>query len=75
MQKELDVQKLDERNIAIGNRAKAKAYNFMTPLFSALLLAFALMGVDLIPLLLLLFAYLLVQVYALYYRFKYDKEM
>lgn len=75
IKKQMDIARKDERNIAISNRAKAKAYDLMTYSFGTLLLIFALMGVELIPLLLLVFIYLLIQVYALYYRVKFDKEM
>ena len=56
-------------------RAKAKAYDMMTFVLGALMLSFALMGVELTAVLLLVFAYLFVHSYAVYYRFKYDKEM
>lgn len=75
IKKQMDIVRKDERNIAISNRAKAKAYDLMTYSFGALLLIFTLMGVDLIPLLLLVFIYLLIQIYAVYYRIKFDKEM
>ena len=39
------------------------------------MVSFALMGVDLVPLLLLVFAYLLVHGVALCYRIKFEKEM
>ena len=47
----------------------------MTFVFGALILSFGLMGVDMIALLLLVFAYLFVHGFAIYYRFKFDKEM
>ena len=47
----------------------------MTYVYSALMVSFALMGVDLVPLLLLVFAYLLVHGVALCYRIKFEKEM
>lgn len=75
IKKQMDIARKDERNIAISNRAKAKAYDLMTYSFGALLLIFTLMGVDLIPLLLLVFIYLFIQIYAIYYRMKFDKEM
>lgn len=75
IQKQVEIDTNDERNIAIMNRAKAKAYDIMTFVLGALMLSFALMGVDLIVVLLLVFAYLFVHGYAIYYRFKYDKEM
>ena len=61
--------------IAIGNRAKAKAYDMMIFVFGSLLLAFALMGIDVIAVLLTTFAYLFVVGYGIYYRCKFDKEM
>lgn len=75
IQKQIEIDKNDERNIAIGNRAKAKAYDMMIFIFGALMLSFALMGVDMIPILLLAFGYLFVLGYGIYYRCKYDKEM
>ena len=71
----LDIEKTDERNIAITNRAKAKAYNLMLFVFSALMIVFALMGVDMIAVLLFVAAYLFVQGYAIYFRCRYEKEM
>ena len=75
IQRQMEIDKTDERNIAIGNRAKAKAFDMMIFVFGALMLSFALMGVDVIAVLLLVFTYLLVLFYGIYYRIKYDKEM
>lgn len=75
IQKQIEIDKKDERNVAISNRAKSKAYDMMVFVFGALFLSFALMGVDMIVILLLAFAYLFVIFYGLYYRSKYDKEM
>lgn len=75
IQKQNEINEKDERNIMIASRAKAKAYDLMTFVFGALMVSFALMGVDMVPILLLVFAYLLVQGYAVYYRCKYEKEM
>lgn len=75
IQKQIEVDRNDERNITIANRAKAKAYDMMIFVFGALLLSFALMGIDLVAVLLLVAAYLFVLFYGIYYRFKYDKEM
>lgn len=75
IQKQLKIDKTDERNIAIANRAKAKAYDMIIFVFGALMLTFALRGVDVIAMLLFLFAYLFVQGYGIYFRYKYDKEM
>lgn len=75
IQKQMEIEKNDERNIAIANRAKGKAFDIMTFVFGALMLAFALMGVDMVATLLLVFAYLFVHGYAIYYRCKYNEEM
>lgn len=75
IQQQIEIDLHDERNIAIANKAKAKGYDIMTFVFGALMLSFALMGIDLAPILLLLFAYLFVQGSAIYYRIKFDKEM
>ena len=75
IQRKLKIETNDERNIAIANRAKGKAFDMMTFLFGALMVSFALMGIDMIAVLLLVFAYLCVHGFALYYRFKFDKEM
>lgn len=75
IQKQIEVDKSDERNIAILNRAKSRAYDMMVFIFGALMISFALMGVDMIAVLLLVFAYLLVIGSAVYYRCKFEKEM
>ncbi|PGL70957.1 hypothetical protein [Bacillus sp. AFS055030] len=73
--KQLEIDKKDERNLAIANQAKAKAYDMMVILFGALIFAFSLMGVDIIMLLLLVIAYMFFLGYNSYYRLKYFKEM
>ena len=75
LQKQMEIDARDERNVAIASRAKAKAYDCMTFLFAALMVTFALMGMPMIPLLMLVFAYLFVHGYAIYYRSRYEKEM
>lgn len=75
VQRQIEIEKNDERNIAISSRAKSKAYDIMTFVFGALMVSFALMGVEIISILLLVFAYLFVQGCEIYYRLKYDKEM
>ena len=69
------IEKQDERNAAIANRAKAKALDTMIFVFGALNLAFALMGVDWKIVLLLIFAYLFVLGSSLYYHIRFSKEM
>jgi hypothetical protein len=73
--KQLEIEMKDERNLTIDNRAKAKAYDMMVFVLGALITAFALMGIDLIALLLLVFVYAFIVGYNVYYRFKYNKEM
>ncbi len=75
MRKQMEIEQNDERNIAIANRAKGKAFDMMTFVFGALMISFALMGADLAAVLLLVSAYLFVHGYALYCRCRYEKEM
>lgn len=75
LQRQLAIEQKDERNIAIANQAKSKAFDMMTVVFGALMVCFALMQIEMSAVLLLIFCYLLVQGTALYYRFKYEKEM
>jgi hypothetical protein len=75
LQKQIQIDTNDERNVAISNKAKAKAYDMMIFVFGSLMFSLALMGVDLTALLLLVFAYLFVAFYGAYFRNKYDKEM
>lgn len=75
LQKQKEIDANDERNVAITSRAKEKAYDLMVFLFGALMLTFALMNIDMVAVLLLVFAYLFVVGYGIYYRLKYAKEM
>ena len=71
----VNIEKNDERNIAIDEKARAKAYTLSVYLFSAVLVALAMMRVDIKALLLVLAADLLVLAYSLYIRIKLYKEM
>ena len=75
LQKQLEIEQKDERNIAISNSAKGKAFDIMLFVYGALMLSFALMQVDLAAILLFVFCYLLVLGCSIYYRVKYEKEM
>lgn len=75
LQKQIEIDQKDERNVAISHRAKAKAYDMMIFVYGALLLAFALMGIDMTAVLMLVCAYLFVVFYSIYCRSKYEKEM
>ena len=73
--KQQEIEQKDERNVEISTRAKSKAYDMMIFVFGALMVAFALMGVDFVAVLLLVFAYLFVVGYGIYARCKLEKEM
>ena len=73
--KEIERAERDERNVAILNRAKAKALDMMFYVFGALMVSLALMGADTGIVLLLVAAYLFVAGCMLYYMCKYQKEM
>ena len=73
--RQLEIVQKDERNIAIASRAKGKAYDMMTYAFGALIVSFALMRVEMAAVLMLVVVYLGVQGCALYWRFRYEKEM
>ncbi len=73
--KQQEIVQKDERNQEIAHRAKAKAYDAMIYVFGAVMVAFALMGMDFVPVLLLVAAYLYVVGVSIYYRFKLEKEL
>ena len=73
-QRKLKIELNDERNTAISNRAKGKAFDIMSYVFGALLLVFSLMGIDLRAVLLLVFAYLFVDGIFIYYCVRFNKE-
>ena len=73
--KELSVEQTDERNVIICNTAKAKAYDMMIFIFGSLLIALALMKIDITVVLIIAGAYLFITGYGIYYRIKFEKEM
>ena len=73
--KQQEIEQKDERNVEISTRAKSKAYDMMIFVFGALMVAFALMGVDFVVVLLFVAAYLFVVGYGIYARCKLEKEM
>lgn len=75
LQRQMEIDRKDERNISISNQAKAKSYDIMLYIFGALVVTFALIGIDAAAILLLVFAYLLVVGFFIYYLTKYNKEM
>lgn len=70
-----EIEENDERNVALRDKAQAKAYNIMLPVFGALFIAFALMGVELRVVLLLIAAYIFVCASSIYNRIKLEREM
>lgn len=75
LQRRLEVERADERNRAIADKAKSRAFDRMTFVYSALMLTFALMEVELAAVLLLVAAYLFVELGAVYDRCKLEKQM
>lgn len=75
IKKQMEIEQKDERHIAIQNHAKAKAYDLMIFVFGALMIALALMNVDMMVILMLVSCYLFVIGYSVYCRVKYEKEM
>ena len=73
--KRVEIETNDERNIAISNKAKAKAYDLMQVVFGALIIAFALMQVDLYVILVLIAAYLFANFLMIFYVNRFSKEM
>ncbi|MCH5287656.1 MAG: hypothetical protein J1E43_09545 [Christensenellaceae bacterium] len=69
------IEEQDERNIAVNNRAKARAYDMMVYVFGALMVAFALMNADLAVILMLVGAYLLVVACCVGFTVHYHKTM
>ena len=73
--KQMEIEQKDERNIAIKNIAKAKAYDMMIFVFGVLMISLALMNVDMRVILMLVASYLFVVGYSVYCRIKFDKKM
>ncbi len=73
--KQIKICENDERNMVIAYRAKAKAYDMMVFTLGAILLAYALMDLDMVAILMLVSANLLIIGYRIYYQIKYEREM
>ena len=69
------VEQQDERNVAINNRAKARAYDLMVYVFGALMITFALMNADITMILLLIGAYFIVVACRIGFGAHYNKTM
>ncbi len=75
LEKQIQIDKNDERNIIIAEKSKAKAYDLMIYLFASLLIIFSLMGVDKLVIIMIVAIYLSIQIYALYWRTKFERKM
>ena len=73
--KQAEIEEKDERNRIIRDRAKSKAYDLMIFIYAAILLAFALIQVDIYIILALGAVYLFFVFSNVYYLSKYYQEM
>lgn len=73
--KQIEIDTKDERNVMIGNMAKAKGFDMMLYVYSALLLTFALMGITFTVIIPMVVAYLFVIGYSIYHRSKIEKSL
>ena len=73
--KQIEIDQKDERNNAIINKAKARAYDLMIYIYAAIILAFTLMRVDMYVIFTLIAVYLFFVFTYVYYISKYQKEM
>lgn len=71
----IDIEQNDERNIAIANQSKAKAFDAMLYMYGVLWIIFALIGVEVPVILSLVTVYLVVVGIHVYYLMKYQKTM
>ena len=75
LERQIQIDKNDERNILIAEKSKAKAYDLMIYLFASMLIIFSLMGVDKLAIIMIVSIYLSIQIYALYWRSKFESKM
>lgn len=75
LERQIQIDKNDERNILIAEKSKAKAYDLMIYLFTSILIIFSLMGVDKLAIIMIVAIYLSIQIYALYWRSKFERKM
>lgn len=73
--KQMEIEQKDERNIYILNKAKAKSYDLMIMVFGALIIALALMRVDLRAIIGFIATYLFIVFSNIYFTAKYQKEL
>ena len=75
LQKQNEIEQKDERNVALANRAKGRAFDIMLYCYGALMVCFVLMQVETAVVLLLTAAYLFILGCFVYYRVRYEREM
>ena len=75
LKRQIEIEKNDERNVLIAEKSKAQAYDLMIYLFAAMLIIFSLMGADKLQILVLVAIYLSLQIYALYWKSKFESRM
>ena len=75
LKKQKQIAEQDERNVMLSATASAKAYRMATYVFNVLLLSYALMNVEILPILMLAAGYLFVVGYGIWYRLKLEKLM
>ena len=73
--RKIEIDENDERNVLIAEKSKARAYDMMIYMFAALILIFSLMGINKLTIIFLVVAFLSMQLYALYWRFAFEKKM
>lgn len=69
------IEQTDERNVAIGNEAKSRAFDVMGYVYAALMLTLVLIGADFTVILLLVAAYLIPYGVMIYELSRLHKEM
>ena len=73
--RQVAIEEKDERNIAVSNQAKARAYDMMIYIFGVLMVSYALMNADLTVILMLVGAYLLIVACCIGFTVHYNKTM
>ena len=73
--RKLQIEQTDERNVAISREAKSRAFDVMGYVYAALMLAFVMMGAELMVVLLLGAAYLITYGVMIYELNRLHKEM
>ena len=75
IERKIRIDEKDERNMAIRDRAKAKAFDAMGAILGITMLIYALINAELTVMLLIVGAYILIYAVQIYYLSKYAKQM